>query len=112
MILRGDVQKVLNALLEKEWSYWEDHKQEWIRLCLDPADLWDGYHWHFVRCLVQAKMWEDLKNHIKGIGETHLRDQILILIQFNSPRLYQSLYGANTKTSSHKMKKSKRGWAI
>ena len=112
MILRGDVQKVLNALLEKEWSYWEDHKQEWIRLCLDPADLWDGYHWHFVRCLVQAKMWEDLKNHIKGIGETHLRDQILILIQFNSPRLYQSLYGANTKTSSHKTKKSKRGWAI
>ena len=37
MILRGDLQKVLNALLEKEWSYWKDHKQEWIRLCLDPA---------------------------------------------------------------------------
>ena len=39
MILRGDVQKVLHALLEKEWSYWKDHKQEWIRLCLDPAEL-------------------------------------------------------------------------
>ena len=32
MILRGDVQKVLHALLEKEWSYWVDHKQEWNRL--------------------------------------------------------------------------------
>ena len=39
MILRGDVQKVLNALLEKEWCSWKDHKQEWIRLCLDPAEL-------------------------------------------------------------------------
>ena len=93
MILRGDVQKVLHALLEKEWSYWKDHKQEWIRLCLDPAELWDGYHWQFVRCLVQAKLWWDLKNHIKRIGETHLKDQILILIQLNSPRLYQSLWG-------------------
>ena len=112
MLTRSDVQNVLNTLMEQEWSYRKDHKEEWMRQCVDPAVLWDGYHWHFVRCLVQAKMWEDLKNHIKGIGETHLRDQILILVQFNSPRLYQSLYGANTKTSSHKTKKSKRGWAI
>ena len=39
MILRADVQKVLDALLEKEWSYWKDHKQEW----------------QFVRCLAQAQ---------------------------------------------------------
>ena len=90
--ITGDVQKVLKALLEKEWSYWKDHKQEWIRLCLDPAELWDGYHWHFLRCLVQAKLWWDLKNHIKGIGETYLNDQILLLIQLNSPRLYQQLW--------------------
>ena len=32
MILRGGVQKVLHALLEKEWSYWKDHKQERIKL--------------------------------------------------------------------------------
>ena len=92
MILRADVQKVLDALLEKELSYWKDHKQEWIRLCLDPAELWDRYHWQFVRCLAQAQLWEDLKNHIKGIGATHLKDQILFLIQLNSPRLYQQLW--------------------
>ena len=91
MILRGDVQKVLHALLEKEWSYWVDHKQEWNRLCLDPTDLWDGYHWQIVRCLVQAQLWGDLKNHIKGIVETHLQDQILLLIERKSPRLYREL---------------------
>ena len=91
MIYRGDVQKVLQTLLETEWSYWVDHKQEWMRLCLDPADLWDGYHWQIVRCLVQSQLWEDLKNHIKGIGETHLQDQILLLIAKTSPRLYREL---------------------
>ena len=91
MLLRGDVQKVLHALLEKEWSDWVDHEQEWNRLCLDPTDLWDGYHWQIVRCLVQAQLWEDLKNHIKGIVETHLKDQILMLIERNSLRLYREL---------------------
>ena len=91
MILRGDVQKVLQTLLETEWSYWVDHKQEWIRLCLDPADLWDGYHWQIVRCLVQFQLWEDLKKHIKGIVETHLKDQILLLIKKTSARLYREL---------------------
>ena len=91
MILRWDVQRVLQALLETEWSYWVDHKQEWMRLCHDPADLWDGYHWHFVRCLVQAQLWADLKNHIKGLCETHLKDQILLLIERASPRLYREL---------------------
>ena len=99
MILRGDVQKVLHALLETEWSYWIDHKQEWIRLCLDPADLWDGYHWQRVRYLVQANLWEDLKKHIKGIRETHLKDQIHLLIEKTSPRLYQSLWGENAVES-------------
>ena len=91
MILRGDVQKVLQTLLETEWSYWVDHKQEWIRLCFDPADLWDGYHWQIVRCLVQFQLWEDLKKHIKGIVETHLKDQILLLIKKTSARLYREL---------------------
>ena len=91
MILRGDVQKVLQTLLETEWSYWVDHKQEWIRLCLDPTDLWDGYHWQIVRCLVQFQLWEDLKKHIKGIVETHLKDQILLLIKKTSARLYREL---------------------
>ena len=100
MLTRRDVQNVLNALLEQEWSYWKDHKEEWIRQCVDPAVLWDGYHWHSVRCLVQAKMWEDLKHHIKGMGETHLREQIQTLIQLNTPRLYQTLWGEHENVKS------------
>ena len=38
MLTRRDVQNVLNALLEQEWSYWKDHKEEWIRQCVDPAN--------------------------------------------------------------------------
>ena len=37
MLTRRAVQNVLNALLEQECSYWKDHRQEWIRLCLDPV---------------------------------------------------------------------------
>ena len=53
-----------------------------------------------MRCLAQAQLWEDLKNHIKGIGETHLKDQILFLIQLNSPRLYQTLWGEHENVES------------
>ena len=112
MLTRRAVQNVLNALLEQECSYWKDHRQEWIRLCLDPAVLWDGYHWQFVRCLVQAKLWWDLINHIKGMRETHLRDQILILIKLNSPRLYQRLWGEHEDiVESQKKRKSQKGGA-
>ena len=95
MLTRSDVQNELNALIEQEWSYWKDHKEEWMRQCVDPAVLWDGYHWHFVRCLVQAKMWEDVKHHIEGMGETYLSEQIQTLIHLNSPRLYQKLWGGH-----------------
>ena len=27
MLTRSDVQNVLNALIEQEWSYWKDHKE-------------------------------------------------------------------------------------
>ena len=107
MILKGDVQKALNALIEKEWSYWQEHEQEWKALCWaggipwnrgpchDPAVIWDGYHWQFVRVLVQTQMWWDLKNHIKALRETHLKDQILDLIELNAPCLYRELWGEN-----------------
>ena len=44
MLTRSDVQNVLNALIEQEWSYRKDRKEEWMRQCVDPAVLWDGYH--------------------------------------------------------------------
>ena len=96
-------------MIEKEWSYWQDHKQEWKALCWsggipwnpcqDPAVIWDGYHWQFVRVLVQSQMWWDLKNHIKTLRETHLKDQILYLIELNAPRLYRELWGKNDSTT-------------
>ena len=93
MILRGDVQKVHEALLEREWSYWLDHKQD---LCREPGVLWDGYHWNFVRQLVQAQLWWDLKHHIHvTLCETHLKEQILYLFQVNSPRLTRELWAEN-----------------
>ena len=93
LLTRGDVQNVLIALSKQEWSYWQDNFVKWIVHCIDPGVLWDRYHWHFVRCLVKAKMWEDLKHHIDTMGETYLREQIQTLIQSTSPRLYQSLWG-------------------
>ena len=90
MILKGDVQKALQALIEQEFNYWKEHKEEH-----DPAVVWDGYHWQFVRTLVQLQLWEDLKNHIKALRETHLKDQILYLLECNAPRLYQELWGEN-----------------
>ena len=105
MILKGDVQKALQALIEQEFTYWQDHKQEWKDLCMvggipfnrqnctDPAVIWDGYHWQFVRVLVQSHMWWDLKHHINTLQETHLKDQILYLLERNAPRLYRELWG-------------------
>ena len=93
MLTRGDVENVLKVFAKQELSYWQGNCHEWVTHCLDPAVMWDGYHWHFVRCLVQARRWEDLKQHIDTMGETFLREQMQILIQSVSPRLYQTLWG-------------------
>ena len=91
MLTRRDVQRVLNALIEQEWFYWKEHKEEWMQQGADP--VWDGYHWHVVRCLVQTKRWEDLKQYIEGMGETYLREHMQTVIQLQSRRLYQQLWG-------------------
>jgi len=93
MLTRGDVQRVVHALIEQEWFYWKDHKEEWIRQCTDRTFVWDGFHWHVVRCLAQTKRWEDLKQYIEGMGETYLREHMQTLIQLQSLRLYQQLWG-------------------
>ena len=67
--------------MEQEWCYWQDNFHEWVTHCLDPAVMWDGYHCHFVQCVVQARRWEDLKQHIDTMGETYLREQMQTLIQ-------------------------------
>ena len=103
MILKGDVQKALQALIEQEQWYWQEHNLQtveitnpWNDRCHGPTALWEGYHWQYVRVLVQTRMWWDLKHHIKGLRGTHVKDQILYLIELNAPRLYRELWGENS----------------
>jgi len=93
MLTRGDVQRVVHALIEQEWFYWKTHKEEWIEQCTDRTFVWDGLHWHRVRCLAQTQCWDDLKHYIDWMGETYLREQTQTLIQYHSQRLYQQLWG-------------------
>ena len=105
MILKGDVQKALQAFMEQEYKYWQEHPEEWKilcgaggipwsgRPCHDPAVVWDGYHWQFARYLVQLQLWWDLKHYIDTLCETHLKDQMLYLLECSAPRLYQELWG-------------------
>ena len=88
---------MLKALAEQEWCYWQGKFHEWVTHCLDPAVIWDGYHWHFVRCFLQSRMWEDLKQQIDTMGETYLREQLQTLIQSVSPhgRCFFKHYGAS-----------------
>ena len=44
MLSRGDVQKIVKALVQQEWLHWQDHFNERVTHCLDPAVMWDGYH--------------------------------------------------------------------
>ena len=108
MITRGDVKRVLEVFANKEWEYWKENYAEWMLFAthplllkaltsphdrVDPAILWDGFRWHYVRCLIRAKLWSDLKWYVEGMGETYLREQMQEMIQSVSPRLYQEVWG-------------------
>ena len=76
-LTRNNVNNVIMALANEELHYWADNPNEWYIHCLcsshlptkpfDPAVVWDGYHWNFVRCLAQANQWEDMKQWVKPI---------------------------------------------
>ena len=108
MITRGDVTRVLNAFATQEWTYWKKHYTEWMVFAthplllkaltgphhhLDPALLWDGFRWHYVRCLIRQEAWSALKGYVEGMGETYLREHMQTLIQSVSPRLYREVWG-------------------
>ena len=108
MITRRDVSHVLNAFANQEWCYWQENDREWMLFAthplmvkklknpdyhVDPAVLWDGFHWHYTRCLIRAQLWEDLKRCIERMQETHLREWMQTLIHSTSPRVYQELWG-------------------
>ena len=108
MLTRLDVQRVMKAFANMEWGYWKENYEEWILLAMhplilkslqhpydrvDPAVLWDGFRWHYVRCLICAQLWSDVKRYIEGMRETFLREKMQTLIHSVSPRLYQELRG-------------------
>ena len=103
--------RVLNAFSTAEWRYWQQHYPEWMLFAMyplivkklkdpeyrvDPAILWDGFHWHFACCLIQAKLWSELKRYVERMQETYLREHMQWIIHSESPRMYQELWGNDT----------------
>ena len=93
MITRGDVQRVVDAFLLEETSYWWVHPIERVNT-VQGIDAWDGYHWLVARQLAQDQDWVSLKHYMDTLGETHLRETMEGLIQFESPRLYREYWTA------------------
>ena len=108
MITRGEVEKVVRAFAKREWEYWQENYDEWMCFATHPkvlrekhtihasafdrAVMWDGFHWHYVRCLVQGMMWQELYHYLFTMGETHLREQMQTLIESTSPHVYKALW--------------------
>ena len=50
-----------------------------------------------------------LKNYIEWMGETYLREHMQLIVQLASPRLYQTLWGANDALWGEHVAKVKKG---
>ena len=87
MITRGDVQRVIDAFMLEETLYWWSHPIERVNT-VRGVDAWDGYHWLIARQLAQDQDWVALKQYMDTMKETHLRETMEHLIQFESPRLH------------------------
>ena len=93
MITRGDVQRVTDAFVIEETLYWWSHPIERVNT-VQGVDAWDGYHWLIARTLAQDQDWVALKQYMDTLKETHLRETMEHLIQFESPRLYREYWTA------------------
>ena len=93
MITRGDVQRVIDAFMLEETLYWWLHPTERVKT-VQGVDAWDGYHWLVARQLAQDQDWVSLKQYMDTMKETHLRETMEQLIQFESPRLYHEYWTA------------------
>ena len=91
MITRGDVQRVIDAFLLEETLYWWLHPIERVNT-VQGVDAWDGYYWLMARQLAQDQDWVSLKHYMDTMSETHLRETMEHLIQFESPRLYREYW--------------------
>ena len=93
MITRSDVQRVVDAFILEETLYWWVHPIERVNT-VRGIDAWDGYHWLVARQLAQDQDWVSLKHYMDSMSETHLRETMERLIQFESPRLYREYWTA------------------
>lgn len=85
MITRSDHQRLFEAFVMEECLYF-----------LHPLEMffqvpWDGVHWHLVELAQQAR-WPDLKQYMDTMGETYLREEMELVIQTVSPRLYREYW--------------------
>ena len=93
MITRADVQRVVDAFILEETSYWWSNPIERVNT-VRGIDAWDGYHWLVARQLAQDQDWVSLKHYMDTMGETYLRETMEQLIQSESPRLYREYWTA------------------
>ena len=90
MITRSDVQRVVDAFILEETLYWWVHPIERVNT-VRGIDAWD---WLVARQLAQDQDWVSLKHYMDSMSETHLRETMERLIQFESPRLYLEYWTA------------------
>ena len=50
-----------------------------------------------------------MKHYIEWMGETYLREWMQLIVQLASPRLYQTLWGANDAPWGEHVAKVKKG---
>ena len=91
MITQADVQHVVDAFILEETLYWWSNPIERVNT-VRGIDAWDGYHWLVARQLAQDHDWVSLKHYMDSMSETHLRETMEQLIQFESPRLYREYW--------------------
>ena len=90
MITRQDSRQVYEAFAKAKVLYMSQHPWE-----IFDQDQWDRSHWKQVVQLAQQQAWEVMKHYIEWMGETYLRESLQLIVQLASPRLYQTLKGAN-----------------
>ena len=104
MITRQDSRQVYEAFAKAKVLYMSQHPWE-----IFDQDKWDGSHWKQAVQLAQQQAWEAMKHYIEWMGETYLREHMQLIVQLASPRLYQTLWGANDALWGEHVAKVKKG---
>ena len=79
------------AFEERSMHYWQEHPQELFDT-LDGVDEWDGWLWHnAVRTLQKGEWYSFIKWVLHDVVETHMQDQMLMLIKEVAPRAFDEL---------------------